>query len=188
MGREPSVVSVRDLSSSATCYPVATGRDRPEAAIDGDTPSQKTERKKVGLLTSVVIADFSDAKAIEQSSNPVETWEGFDARGIDPVKLEQLQLLVQKESSTEQADVTFPLLAGADEGPWVFGFPQGFTALLAKLTPPTLLQVTRQWLETDELLMDNWQLQETRTVLTSLQCVAQKALAQNRSLIICISM
>lgn len=51
-----------------------------------------------------------------------------------------------------------------------------------------LLSITRQWLETYELQMDYWQLQDTRALLTNMRCLAHKALMQNKSLIIWISL
>jgi len=142
----------------------------------------------LGLLANVVVANFSDAKLIEQSVNPVATWEGFDVSGLDPVKLDTLKAIIQKESGIEAPDSNFQLLAGENDGPWVLGFPRDFTASLAKLTPPLLLRITRHWLETDELKMDDWQLQDTRALLTSMQCFANKAITQNQSLIIWISL
>jgi hypothetical protein len=146
------------------------------------------EGKKMGLLANVVVANFSDAKAIEKSVSPVKTWEGFDASGLDPVKLDTSKALIQKESGIDEPDGEFQLLASDDEGPWVLGFPQRLTDSLAKFTPSMLLRITRHWLETDELQMDNWQLQDTRTLLTNMQCLAHKAIMQNKSLIIWISL
>lgn len=142
----------------------------------------------MGLIANVVVANFSDVKSIEQSVSPVATWEGFDASGLDPVKLDTLKAIVRKESGIDEPDAKFQFLAGDNEGPWVLGFPQGLTASLAKLTPPLLLRITRQWLETDELQMDDWQLQDTRAMLTNMQVLAHKAITQNQSLIIWISL
>lgn len=142
----------------------------------------------MGVLANLLVANLCDARAIEQSIGPTETWEGFDASGLDPVKLSTLQSLVHEVDDSVDPDAEFQLLAGDEEGPWVLGFPQAMTASLATLTPASLLRVTRQWLETDELKMDAWQLQDTRARLTEMQSLAQQAVAQNKDLILWISL
>jgi hypothetical protein len=58
-------------------------------------------KKKLGLIANVLISDFDDAEALGQSSNPVETWEGIDAHGLDPVKLDTLQVLAYEECGAD---------------------------------------------------------------------------------------
>src|SRR5262245_42105299 len=93
----------------------------------------------MGVLSDIVIADKSEAKAVGASRNPTAQWEGAAWKTIDPVKLGKLWSILKSEplelervmAKVRQIQL---LHEASDDGPWVYLLPDQLRDALADLS------------------------------------------------------
>ena len=142
----------------------------------------------MGVLTDIIVAHESEAEAVVVAHVPCEEWAGFDAKGIDQLKLEALlELIAPTSPSSEKAD--FRLLAQADdEGPWVERLPLLLQQRLSTLSATELTEIARKWSETEPFREENWDTATVTEVLTQLRECAVKAVFESKVLLMWISL
>jgi hypothetical protein len=84
-------------------------------------------------LTDFVVADRNDARQVCDAPCPSETFNGMEAKGIDPVKLGTLYAVVTNAEYDPSWATVEPLCDGGEEGPWVIEVPIDLVQRLAKL-------------------------------------------------------
>lgn len=139
----------------------------------------------MSVLTSIIIAEHSEALRVAEAANPTELWEGIDAKGMDPVKLCSLYAILAA-CDPDAVLSLFDQLAGSDEGPWVMRTPPDLPELLASISDPD--QVAQQWAETEEFRIDNWPLNAVKDSLAELTRIASMAQAQGKPLVMWMSL
>ena len=139
----------------------------------------------MGVLTEIIIADHFESEQLADAINPTETWEGIDAKGIDPVKLGKLYAIL----SGCEFEATIPIfdqLAGGDEGPWVLKTPPDRPDLLTAMTDPD--PVAQQWAATEEFQLDGWPLDAVKETLSKLTRLAARSKELGKPLIMWMSL
>lgn len=142
----------------------------------------------MGVLTDFVVADLADAQKVCDSSAPYRDFDGLDAKGIDPVKLDTLLAVLRGEAFHP---VTHNLLSSrGEEGPWVFEVPPDLVQRLAALTAQQLEVTARQWAATEEFSprYDNWPLEAVQEILNELAALSKRAVAQSKSILMWMSL
>jgi hypothetical protein len=144
----------------------------------------------MGVLTDIVIANESEAKAIATSSVPSREWPGIDAKGIDQVKLGTLwALLTGQDFKVESVVNEFVTLHEVSEdGPWVFRVPPQIVKLLADLDDERANTTALAWAATDEFVLAQWEGGAVRSILDELRSLARSANATSKSLLMWMSL
>jgi hypothetical protein len=138
----------------------------------------------MGTLTDIVVARVEDAGAVAAASVPCEAFPGFEARGVDVVKLGTLYALLTGQAYDEGFSGRMPLLGGDErEGPWVTALPSDLTDLLALLEELRVAQVAAAWAATEEFLLDRVDPEVVRHLLESLVRYAREAKSGDASLL-----
>lgn len=142
----------------------------------------------MGVLTDIVIADHSEGQQLAEHSVPSKTWEGIDAKGIDPVKLGTLVAILSKVEYQDEIIDEFELLASGsdDEGPWVMTTPSSLVDLLTSAAD--LDSVAERWAQTEEFQLDQWSVSQVRETLGELAQLAVKAQEKGKPLIMWMSL
>jgi hypothetical protein len=137
----------------------------------------------MGVLSDLVVAPRSDAESICADSLSGK-WPREDVKGLDEVKLGTLYALLTRS----KADLDMQLLAGGDEGPWVTEIGAPLVAALVKVTAATRKSVAAQWLKTEELVLDQWDLERAESVIDTLVELAKQAHAEKVALLLWMSL
>ena len=134
----------------------------------------------MSVLTDIVLAKASEAEAV-LLQYPQPTWPHIDVKGLDTLQLGDLYALLLQDPEMDPLDLAqeFQPMESAEgdleEGPWVFPWPERFTALLAELPPSRVPEVVAQWLASDE--PPDWPADALQTLLRELPPLAQQAQA-----------
>ena len=140
----------------------------------------------MGLLTDFVIAKKAEAASLAESTNPTEDFEGVEAKGLDPVKLESLWALLARGG--KRTGKFKMVKTASDEGPWVLDVPAEFTRFLASLAEKDATGVVKAWAATEEMEADGWKTEDARRALDLLVAVARKATKKKSGLLMWMSM
>ena len=134
----------------------------------------------MSVLTDIVLAKASEAEAV-LLQYPQPTWPHIDVKGLDTLQLGDLYALLLQDPEMDPQDLAeeFQPMESAEgdleEGPWVFPWPERFTALLAALPPSRVPEIVAQWLASDE--PPDWPADALQTLLRELPPLAQQAQA-----------
>lgn len=143
----------------------------------------------MGVLTDIVIADDREAASVVAAAVPSRQWQGMDAKGIDQVKLSTLwALLADREFSVESVEEFATLAEESEDGPWVFRVPRPLLDLLAQLDTEQAHAKARAWAATEEFTLDRWKGEDVERILDELRALAREAAAQNKSLLMWMSL
>lgn len=137
----------------------------------------------MGVLTDFVVADLAEAQTVCDSSCPCQDFDGFDAKGIDTVKLGTLHAILRGEVYSHSGDTV--LCSGGEDGPWVFEVPPELMQRLAALTAQQLEVTARTWAATEEFSprYDDWPLEAVQEVLNELAALCKRAVTQGKSVL-----
>jgi hypothetical protein len=141
----------------------------------------------MGILTDIVIASRHDAGRVAASTSPLADFDGFDAKGLDTVKLGTLANLLRDEPAADAPAESVPFLAGnQDQGPWVFEVPPHVVSGLADLASSDELRVGDAWAKTDEF--DRVPSAHVRALLGQLVQLAKRARSSSASMLVRMSL
>lgn len=143
----------------------------------------------MGLLTDFVIADDTDAEAICASNDHLNQWPSLEAKGVDNIKLAALWAALTTDADVESLEGDAFLIHMADkQGPWVFRLPDDLVEHLAALSPETITDVAARWSEHEELQYDGWTPDVAASFLGVLTLHAQRAVTENKPLLLWMCM
>ena len=130
----------------------------------------------MGVNTGFVVADHADAQRVCNSRSPKDDFPGFDAKGIDTVKLGRLQALLsgREFKPSFMADTC---CSGGEDGPWVHEVPTDLVQRLGGLSPEGLQQLAEQLAATEEFSVKyvTWSSEAVLWVLQRLTALCKRA-------------
>ncbi len=138
----------------------------------------------MGLLSDFFIATPEEVRRLDLHRSPADRLPGFQAKGIDPVKLAILESCVEGaplEAHPESLEQMMVRDAGED-GPWVMKIPAHVMKGLAGATPQQLRQWAQGLAETEEWGFDSGAAKEASRVLKAVAKLAREAEAKGRRL------
>ena len=137
----------------------------------------------MGVLTDIVVVDAAQAHAVLHAQVPSESFPGFDAKGLDQLKLAALRAILEGEEYDEEWADRIPLVAGDEtsDGPWVFQLPDDFVASLALLRRSDEARIAAAWLATEDFA--GWALDGVGDMLHELAACARRAAEANKKLL-----
>jgi hypothetical protein len=146
----------------------------------------------MGVLSEIVIANQSDARAIAKSHSPSREWQGFFWKGLDPVVLSSLWSILKGETPNvetvvQQVDRFRMVQQVSEDGPWLFSLPREFRDLLANISnePPAIIgPVEQAWGATEEL--EHWSPADVEECLGKLADLASSAALEDKDLFLWI--
>lgn len=144
----------------------------------------------MGVLTDIVVADSAKAADVASDPDRLRKWPGVDAKGIDSIKLARLWALLSKDPSKENAGAEFEVVydAAGDDGPWVFRVPEPLVQLIAALDEASTTPVATAWGKSEEFILDGWDADAVRSVLSDLQKLARQAVSRRHALLMWMSL
>jgi hypothetical protein len=112
----------------------------------------------VGVLSDLVIADRSEATAInEAEGGHLKQWPCLESKGIDNVKLGMLwSILSETEYDSSFMGDDSILDQPSDEGPWVMLVPEEMVSAIANLDDSRVETIGRVWAKIEEFESDGW--------------------------------
>lgn len=141
----------------------------------------------MGLLTDFIIADEDEAEALSVAVAPLKKWQGFDAKGLDEVKLAKLYALLTSVPYQKGLLREFELRAsGSDNGPWVTRLPPALVQALASLTD--VESTGSAWAEIEEFDRDGWEKEAVARALGRLCDAARQAEASHKRIFLRLSL
>lgn len=148
----------------------------------------------MGVLSDIIIARADDASSINAAGGGHEQqWVTLASKGIDTIKLGTLsQILAGRPVDDVNTVASFMLDAVVDEasedGPWVYRVPDDLTAKVAALDDATADRVAREWAATEEFKLSRWPEDDVREYLHNLVAHAKRACADDKSLLLWMSL
>jgi hypothetical protein len=140
----------------------------------------------MGVLTDIVVVDAEQAQDVLHAEVPSEAFPGFDAKGLDQIKLAVLRALLTGEEYDEEWVDNIPLVAGdeAGDGPWVFQLPDDIVAALADVPAADEAAIAAEWAESEEFA--GWDGETVTGMLHELAALARRAGEANKKLLMWI--
>ena len=136
-------------------------------------------------LADLIVATSSDAEAIVASEYPLDTFEGVNVDGLDPLQIAALHSsLTGKEFSGLLGEYE-PVAQGSPSGPWLIGFPAELIASLAIIAPQNQASIAAQWASADQLQEAGWSAQDAEKFLARLVRLAQVASFEEKDIFLC---
>ena len=143
----------------------------------------------MGVLTDFLVADEIDAAKVGQSFTPLEEWAGIEGKGIEHVKLGRLWALVSGATYQSSFIREFSQLhEQSEDGPWVFRVPGKLVVAIAGLDDCRGSEISREWAKVEEFALDRWDAASVEKFLSEFRVLAQQACAQNKSLLMWMSL
>jgi hypothetical protein len=144
----------------------------------------------MGVLSDFVIAPPEAAPQIGESIRTSEEWKTLEGwKGIETIKLSTLYCSITGENYSNKLMQSFKLLGGnKEDGPWVFIFPNKVTDAIASLSKERYKEVAKLWVQTDELKMDGWKLQDAELFISQIVEYAKISKLSNKSLFLWFSL
>jgi hypothetical protein len=141
-------------------------------------------------LCDLIVADRNEAGAINQAGGShLEKWTCLESNGIDPVKLGTLWAIV----SAIEFDPNFmgdnaTLDQSSEDGPWVLLVPNSLVNAIAALDAPRANAVAHDWAKTEEFQLDAWSELDVIDYLQALIALARTSKAQEKDLLLWMSL
>ena len=144
----------------------------------------------MGVLSDFVIALPKAAPQIGESIRPSEQWKTLEGwKGIETIKLSTLYCSITGEKYSNELMQSFKLLGGnKEDGPWVFIFPKKVIDAMASLEKERYTVVAKLWVQSDELKMDGWKVQDAELFISQIVEYAKKSKLSNKSLFLWFSL
>lgn len=146
----------------------------------------------MGVLTDFVVVPRDAAEAVGQSHCPYEEFDGIDAKGMDTVKLAILDAVLTDAAFDPRFMSADACLYGVGQtgGPWVFEVPAALVSRLAALEGATLTRAGEAWAASEEFSpeFEDWPTEAVHQKLEQLVALAQRAIAQKKSLLMWMSL
>ena len=142
----------------------------------------------MGVIAQAVIASPSDAQAVLNSDQPINSWDGFAYKGLDRVGLITLWALVETDDPDNRFDYRLDavrVITDADRGRWVDIIPPEMLAALAKVAALDAAEFDRlglSWWRTDEF--EGWDEAEVLDLLRLLGDLAESAQIESKTLLL----
>jgi hypothetical protein len=144
----------------------------------------------MGLLTDFFIATPAEIDGLDLSQSPVGKFAGYQAKRIDPVKIEQLQCCIDADKF-EEWQSSFeekPVRDAGEDGPWVLRVPQVLCDALASAGPADIQSYGKAWAETEEWTLDGGEEEEIVLVLGKIAQLASQAKTEGKQLFLWMSL
>jgi hypothetical protein len=142
----------------------------------------------MGVLTELVIASIKEADDVARDTNISARRSGFNAQGLDQIKLSTLRGVVTNREYEDSWIDEFCFVAGNQEdGPWVFSVPDALISALASFPESRLKAAAKQWSRTEEFKMDAWSFEEVETMLRGLYRFFKTAKNETKSVLMRVS-
>lgn len=143
------------------------------------------------MLTDLIAATPEEAHAILATSGHANVWATLEANTVDQVKLASLAFILRGSRPEPSEVVNFAesfknLSSSGEDGPWIDLVPEELAHALAALPANRIQAVAAQWASTEEAILDRWQAADTAVFLQELSAFAASAVAQNKSLLLCV--
>ena len=143
----------------------------------------------MGVLSDFVIADTGQGPEIGNSEFPPHTWPTLEAKGMDPIKLATLYCSIVGKAYHNDIQASFELVGGKkNEGPWVFEFPREILHAIAGVSEVHVQDIAAKWVDTGDLQMDGWAIEDAVNCIRVLSAHANKAVQSAKSMYLWISL
>src|SRR5438552_1252394 len=138
----------------------------------------------MGILTDIFAADPDQLSQLQdEEAIPQDLFDTVEAKSIDPVKIAQLQTIVEGKPFDEaigECDLAYAV--SETDGPWVMRFPASLAARLVAATPEELKRFGDRWASIEEFKLDRWPAEAVHGVLSDIAALAHRAAKRNHSL------
>jgi len=142
----------------------------------------------MGVLSDVIVASAAEAQRVLDVDSGARPWPWAPMKGIDHVKLGQLEAVFRGGAYDPGFVEACELLASADESVWVFRIPDILTDQLARLGPSAMKAPASEWAKAEEFALDRWTPQQVEEALSELASLAVKARATGKDLLLWMSL
>ena len=131
----------------------------------------------MGVLTDIFAGNRGELpKLNDEDAIPRDLFDTVEAKGIDAVKLAQLQVIVEGISfgdAISQSELAHAV--DEEEGPWIMSFPATLIARLASASDDQVNEYGHAWAATEEFRLDGWSEAEVHAILREIvQLVRRK--------------
>lgn len=121
----------------------------------------------MGVLTDIFIGARDQLSKLDgEETIPRDLFDTVEAKGIDPVKVAQLQVIVEGVGFDEaigQSEVAHAV--DEQDGPWIMSFPETLARKLSDASDGELREIGRAWAATEEFRLDRWPESEVHLIL-----------------------
>jgi hypothetical protein len=144
----------------------------------------------MGLLTDFFISDYTEIHTVDIVCSPITELSGFQAKGIDPVKLLHLLCCIDGVNFTERVPMLDDMCVRNDgpEGPWILQVPQSLCDALVIASPSDLQGYAKAWARTEEWVLEGAIDTVLLSYLGEIAALAISAGKQRRSLYLWMSL
>ena len=140
----------------------------------------------MGVLSELIIGDQKKAERIAKMGMPSKVFEGIDIKGIDTIKLANLNAILSQKTYEDFEFMHDPI--GSTEGTWVFLIPPDLVATLASLKSESIAGIALEWGKTEEFRLEKWPEPLIEQTLSEICDLASKALAAKRDVLLWMSL
>lgn len=138
------------------------------------------------FLTVIVAAEDDEYVAVGESTNPLAEWSGFEANGIDTMRLATLHSLLTGDSLQSALDTYEPIYVGENETSVLRVADELFDKLV-DLEDDALVSVSEELAATEEFESAGWDAEELIARLAPLGELARLAESQAQILFVWIN-
>jgi len=131
----------------------------------------------MGLVSDFFLADEISLASIDLLRRPATDRRSVQAKGVEVVKLVQLQCIVDGSKFEDHLDELRSLLvrSASEDGPWVFSMPKPITKVLTSADDTTLQRLSEAWARTEEWSQDGATAREIASLLNKIAALARSS-------------
>lgn len=140
----------------------------------------------MGSLADLIVAPSEDAPAILASDYPLESFNGVNVDGLDPLMLAALHsLLTQREFKDVLPDY-HPVAEASANGPWLVSLPAELREALVNLHPEDHASTAAKWASAHQLREEGRSEHDAVTFLGRAVHFARTAAFEEKNLFLCL--
>lgn len=133
-------------------------------------------------LSDFFIADPGDAAALDIESSPIGRFPGFEAKGVEIVKILTLLSLIDGSDVMSNIDHIDSYFVQQSDETWLVAIPDAIRSHLSTAGDQQLASLARRWAETEEWQLDGGEEEDLRWILDEMAKLSAEATHNNQKL------
>lgn len=141
----------------------------------------------------VISADAADYSLLIETSTPSQSCPSLEANTVDSIKLASLSLILSDQRMDDASVIACMedfqrVNPDSENGPWLEVIPDDLVHKLKDLLPARHSHVAQQLIQTEEAVLDGWELESTTQFVRNLVAFTRENVQGSKKLLLLTSL
>ena len=137
-------------------------------------------------LADLIVATLDERPAVLASDYPLESFQGVNVDGLDPLKVASLHACLADKAFDQVVPAYQPMAEASPNRPWLVRLPVELTVVLAGIAPQDIPAAAAAWATTEPLRQAGWSGQQAEKYLARLSHFSRLAAFDKKEVFLCV--